>query len=214
MYKAYIFDFDYTLVNSEQAIVMCFEYLLRDEGYPAQPRDAITHTIGMSMYDAVSLLTGETDPDTIRGLHRIYKHRYADKYMTAYTKLFPDTKDTLAAIKAAGAQSFIVSSKTRSRINETLTKEAMTDLITAVVGAEDVEVVKPAPEGLQYILEHFQLSPTDVLYIGDSTIDAETAVNAGVDFAAVTTGVTEASAFLPYNPVKIMKSLSELKETL
>jgi len=34
MYKAYVFDFDYTLVNSEQGIVMCFEMLLRDEGYP------------------------------------------------------------------------------------------------------------------------------------------------------------------------------------
>lgn len=33
MYKAYVFDFDYTLVNSEQGIVMCFEMLLHDEGY-------------------------------------------------------------------------------------------------------------------------------------------------------------------------------------
>lgn len=37
MYKAYVFDFDYTLVNSEQGIVMCFEMLLRDEGYPPVP---------------------------------------------------------------------------------------------------------------------------------------------------------------------------------
>ena len=58
MYKAYVFDFDYTLVNSEQGIVMCFEMLLRDEGYPPVSRDIICSTIGKTMYDAMSIITG------------------------------------------------------------------------------------------------------------------------------------------------------------
>lgn len=33
MYKAYVFDFDYTLANSEKGIVMCFQLLFEAEGY-------------------------------------------------------------------------------------------------------------------------------------------------------------------------------------
>ena len=45
MYKAYIFDFDYTLANSEKGIVMCFERLFADEGYGPFPKDVIRRTI-------------------------------------------------------------------------------------------------------------------------------------------------------------------------
>ena len=62
MYKAYVFDFDYTLANSEKGIVMCFQLLFEAEGYDGIPEEAIRRTIGMTMYDAMASLTGETDP--------------------------------------------------------------------------------------------------------------------------------------------------------
>ena len=43
MYKAYVFDFDYTLANSEKGIVMCFQLLFEAGQYPplsADPADA------------------------------------------------------------------------------------------------------------------------------------------------------------------------------
>ena len=80
MYKAYIFDFDYTLANSEKGIVMCFEMLFADEGYAPVPKNKIRATIGMTMYDAIALLTGETSPAKIEKLIRLYRIRYSDKY--------------------------------------------------------------------------------------------------------------------------------------
>lgn len=50
MYKAYVFDFDYTLANSEKGIVMCFQLLFEAEGYDGIPEEAIRRTIGMTMY--------------------------------------------------------------------------------------------------------------------------------------------------------------------
>lgn len=50
----------------------------------------------------------------------------------------------------------------------------------------------------------------NVLYIGDSLIDAKTALAANVDFAAVTTGTTNENDFLQYPCIKIFKNISEL----
>ena len=95
MYKAYVFDFDYTLANSEKGIVMCFQLLFEAEGYDGIPEEAIRRTIGMTMYDAMASLTGETDPARIQALTTEYKVRFSDKYMTANTHLYPQTLPTL-----------------------------------------------------------------------------------------------------------------------
>ena len=113
MYKAYVFDFDYTLANSEKGIVMCFQLLFEAEGYDGIPEEAIRRTIGMTMYDAMALLTGETDPDRVNALILEYKVRFSDKYMTANTHLYPQTLPTLHALKDAGALCCIASTKTR-----------------------------------------------------------------------------------------------------
>lgn len=210
MYKAYVFDFDYTLVNSEKGIVMCFEMLLHDEGYAPVPKNIIRSTIGKTMYDAMSIITGETEKGKLAHLIRLYKIRYSDFYMTPNTHLFPETRPALEHLKAAGAHCCIVSTKTRSRIMETVHREQMESLLDLVIGIEDVKNAKPAPDGIRLVQNRFQLSPQDILYIGDSLIDADTAVNSGVDFAAVTTGVTPASAFATRPHVQIMNNLSEL----
>ena len=210
VYKAYVFDFDYTLVNSEQGIVMCFEMLLRDEGYPPVPRAKICSTIGKTMFDAMSILTGETDKGRLAHLIRLYKVNYSDYHMTPNTHLYPQTKPALTYLKEHGALCFIVSTKTRHRINQTLEREHMEPLIDLVVGVEDVPEAKPAPCGIQAVQKQFHLQPADILYIGDSLIDADTAVNSGVDFAAVTTGATPAAAFSDRPHIQIMSDLSEL----
>lgn len=210
MYKAYVFDFDYTLVNSEKGIVMCFEMLLADEGYPPQPKELIRSTIGKTMIDAMSIVTGETERGKLAKLVRLYKIRYSDTYMTANTHLYEQTRPTLERLKKGGALCCIVSTKTRSRINETLVRDDLVPLIDCVIGIEDVKEAKPDPQGIHMIMERYGLDSKDILYIGDSLIDAETAERAGVDFAAVTTGATPASAFTTHSHIKIMNDLSEL----
>ena len=61
-----------------------------------------------------------------------------------------------------------------------------------IVGGEDVKAAKPSPEGLLLAIKRLHVSKAETLYIGDSTVDAETAQAAGVDFAGVTHGVTTA----------------------
>ena len=74
----------------------------------------------------------------------------------------------------------------------------------------DVTAAKPDPQGILKALDVMKVAKNDVLYIGDSVVDARTAENAGVDFAPVTTGMTRAEEFAPYRCVRILSDLSEL----
>ena len=208
-YAAYLFDFDYTLVNSEKGIVLCFHKTFDAEGL-RQPDDAaIKRTIGLPMEDAIEALTGIHERPRLRELHTHYR-RIADRYMTENTFFYPDAVRVLRALRAHGAKLGIISSKNRPRIREKFTADHLEGLVDLIIGCEEVKDPKPAPEGILLACRTFGLSKADVLYLGDSVVDAGAAQNAGVDFAAVTTGVTPAEAFAPYPHVAILKSLSGL----
>ena len=61
-------------------------------------------------------------------------------------------------------------------------------MIDVIVGGEDVRQPKPDPQGIFQVLQIWDMSKEEVLYMGDSVVDAKTAQAAGVDFAGVTTG--------------------------
>lgn len=60
----------------------------------------------------------------------------------------------------------------------------MRDLFDILVSSNDVTRNKPDPECLFIILTRFGLAPNEVLYVGDSDVDRETAARAGAPFAA------------------------------
>ena len=208
-YTTYIFDFDYTLADSSRGIVMCYRHVLTREGFLEVTDEQIKRTIGKTLEDSFSEMTGITDAHRLASMKQQYVE-HANSCMTANTHLYPQTLPTLRALKESGALCCIVSTKTRSRIGETLRKYQMESLIDLVVGMEDVAQAKPAPDGINAVCRHFGLDKKDVLYIGDNTIDAKAAQNAGVAFAAVTTGTTTSQEFAPLPHVAIMKDLSEI----
>ena len=69
-----------------------------------------------------------------------------------------------------------------------------------MLGGEDVPAFKPDPRGLLLALERLAVAPADAIYVGDTTIDAEAAANAGLRFVAVLTGPTTRADFAPYRP--------------
>ena len=84
------------------------------------------------------------------------------------------------------------------------------DLIDIIVGAEDVKASKPNPEGLLWTLERLGLKKEEVLYVGDSYVDAKTAENANVGFAAVLTGTTTREEFSNYNCMYIGEDIKDV----
>lgn len=208
-YTTYLFDFDYTLADSSRGIVTCFRHVLDRHGYTHATDEAIKRTIGQTLEEAFTILSGVTDADTLAGFRREYV-READRHMTVNTFLFPETRRVLEALKASGAHIGIISTKFRYRIHELLDRHFPVDFLDIIVGGEDVQTPKPSPEGLLYALAQLKADKAETLYIGDSTVDAETAQAAGVDFAGVTHGVTTAEELARYPHIRLMASLDEL----
>ena len=209
MYRCYLFDFDYTLVDSTEGIVGCFQRTLQELARPPLSADAIARTIGLPMPEAVGRLLKTTDEACIEEFIRRYQP-YADRYMTPGTKFFPGVPEVLARLKESGAHMAIISSKTSYRIQEKLDESDTAKYIDFVIGCREVSAPKPAPEGILAALHRLSLPPKAALYIGDSFVDAEAARAAGVDFAAVTTGTTPAATLARYPHVRIMERLADL----
>ena len=205
-YKAYLFDFDYTLADSSRGIVMCFRNVLAMHGHDGISDESIKRTIGKTLEESFTILTGIDDKETLAAYRKEYVAQ-ADRLMTANTVLFPETLDVLSRLKERGARIGIISTKYRYRIMELLGKKFPEGFLDIIVGGEDVKTPKPSPEGLTFAISHLELEAADVLYCGDSTVDAETARNAGVDFAGVLHGMTTLEELEAYPHAGIVTSL-------
>ena len=126
-YKVYLFDFDYTLADSSRGIVTCFRHVLDRHGYTSPTDDDIKRTIGKTLEESFSLLTGVTDVACLAEFRREYV-KEADVYMTSNTVLFPEVEGVLRRLKAGGAQLGIISTKFRYRIRELLVAKGLDDV--------------------------------------------------------------------------------------
>ena len=212
-YQTYLFDFDYTLADSSRGIVICFRNVLERHGFHQIDDHTIKRTIGKTLPESFSILTGITDTDILEAFRKEYV-KEADQHMTVNTRLFPETGKVLHSLKNNGATIGIISTKYRYRILELVGKVFPEGFFNIIVGGEDVKTPKPSPEGLNIAIERLQTDKATTLYIyiGDSTVDAETARNAGVDFAGVLHGMTTREELAVYPHVSIADTLEELAE--
>lgn len=97
-YKTYLFDFDYTLADSSRGIVKCFRIVFTRHQYLTVTDEAIKRTIGKTLEESFSILTGVTDPAQLAAFRQEYRQE-ADIHMNVNTCLFPDTLSTLTALK-------------------------------------------------------------------------------------------------------------------
>ncbi len=212
-YKLCLFDFDYTLADATMPITECFKHTFSTMELEGYDRDKTIKTIGMTLDDAFKALTGIEDEVKIKELVDIYREK-SDEITVENTVLFEDTLDTLKKLKEDNIKVGIVSSRMGTRIIKILNHLDCYNYIDYVIGYENVSTHKPDPEGLNTAIEYFNCDKKEVLYIGDSYIDAKAAESAGIDFVAVTTGTTSKEEFEKYNHIKIAERLSKLIDVI
>ena len=208
MIRSILLDFDYTLADSSKGIVHGVSYALTQMGLSVPAPGIITATIGHPLPDMYEILTGDSSSEN----RTVFTQQFFDEQvrsMTGLTRLFDDASDFLAKVKALGLSMAIVSTKTSTPIHELLVQQELSDYFSSVVGYEHVKQHKPHPEGVHIALDVLGVRPDESILIGDSIFDAGAAKNAGTHFIAVTTGVTEASAFDEYPKLAVVPSLSD-----
>ncbi|MCI0791161.1 MAG: HAD family hydrolase [Chloroflexi bacterium] len=208
-----IFDFDYTLGDSSPGIIESVNYALSRLGLPQASPEAIRRTIGLSLTETFKALTGPEQAHLGDAFQDHFVVR-ADEVMADSTKLFDFVPATVRTLSDRGLKLGIVSSKYRRRIEGVLEREGLREHFAVIVGAEDVAAFKPDPAGLISAAEKLSTSPANVLYVGDSLTDAETARRASVPFVAVLSGVTERHEFAECPVHHVLGSIGELPAIL
>lgn len=112
-------------------------------------------------------------------------------------------------MKHSGLKVGIVSTKFRYRIEAILQREGLLDCFDVIIGGEDVTLTKPDPQGLLMAMESMQMNKQNIIYAGDSVVDAETARRAVVSFVALLSGTTSEEEFLKYQPLNIFANLDQ-----
>ncbi|MEZ5363035.1 MAG: HAD hydrolase-like protein [Bryobacterales bacterium] len=101
MTQAVLFDFDYTLADSSDAIVECFNTALVGIGLPKADTLAIRRTIGLSIPESLARVAG---PDYSHRAEefRLHWRRRSDEIMVEWTRVYEWTRRLSASCVTGG----------------------------------------------------------------------------------------------------------------
>ncbi len=212
-YKAALFDFDYTLGDATDSIYEGYCYGFERMGYPQPGLEEVRRTVGHILEDGFTMITGVAEEDKRREFRGWFQEKVEGR-QAELTKLFPGAEELLRELHRRGVKLGVVTSKRATTLRDILTRYRLLELMDFTIGGEMVKLPKPDPEGLDRGIETMGVEKKEVLYCGDTTIDAATARNSGVDVAAVLNGTTPAADFEGYPHVHIAPDLVDLKDWL
>lgn len=196
-----VFDLDGTLVASLEGIAYSMNKVLEQHGYPLLTLEDTRLFVGDGLKKVVerSIPEKERTPERIETLYlelrQIYNTGYSHQLM-----LYPGISQTLDALVSRGIKIAINTNKNQD-ISEKIVQELLSRWpFQKIVGSSRSLPKKPNPQGLLSILEELKISPLETLYVGDTSIDLETAQNAGVSCINVLYGFRTKEELLPYGP--------------
>ncbi len=190
--RAVIFDCDGVMFDSRQANINFYNHLLTRFSLPPMDPEEIDYVHMATGRDSTKYIfrPGRRSIRYFGGVGKTPHFEEADAYRlqmdyTPFIKdmtIAPGLEDLL--LKLQPEFHLAVATNRSNTIDEVLSQNNLTGLFDMVVSSLDVKNPKPHPESIFKILSFFELTPTEAIYIGDSSVDYETALAADVCFVA------------------------------
>lgn len=178
-YKAIIFDLDGTLLDTLEDLGNAMNRVLAQEGFPLHAVDAYRYFVG----DGVIMLVTRTlspenrDDDTIQRCLEAFREEYNQSW-NIKTKPYDGIPEMLDSVAAHGLKMAILSNKPHNFTNYCVAELLPNWKFEIVLGQRDGIPRKPDPMGALEIAEFFQIPPSEILYLGDTAVDMQTAIAA------------------------------------
>lgn len=128
--------------------------------------------------------------------------------------IFPGADGVLRLLKSRGFRIGMLTNSGRVAASLSLTRWGMRDFFELVLTRDDVEAMKPRPEGLTEAVRMLGVQPDRACYIGDSLYDVVAAKAAGMKSVAVSTGNYTAERLRGGGADYVISALSELPKVL
>jgi len=180
-FKAVIFDLDGTLLNTLEDLTDSMNCVLKRNRLPEHNLAAYRYFVG----DGIEMLVRRALPFEVASENdfqrfvREMKSEYASRWLLK-TRPYPGVPEMLAAFAAAGIAMAVLSNKPDDASNE-IVKSLLPNIdFRIVLGATPERPKKPDPSAALEIASRLGISPEDFLFMGDTSIDMQTACAAGM----------------------------------
>ncbi len=184
-----IFDLDGTLLNTIDDLGMATNYALGRAGYPTHPIESYPMMVGNGVRRLIerALPSENRDEATVTSLLADFREYY-DAHLWDLSKPYEGIVDLLAALTERGVAVAVASNKYESAVRRLVEHFFGQTPFAAVCGNIDGVPTKPDPSIVFRILSERPTPKADIMYIGDSAVDMETARRAGVESIGVSWG--------------------------
>lgn len=212
MKKLVIFDLDGTLLNTIADLALSTNYALNKLGYPTHEVEAYNFMVGNGINKLFerALPEGEKKEENVLRVRKEFVPFY-DMHNADESRPYPGIPELLSRLQDAGIQVAVASNKYQAATQKLIAHYFPTIKFTAVFGQRDGVNVKPDPTIVFDILKIANIEKNDVLYVGDSGVDMQTAANAGVTACGVTWGFRPRAELEEFNPAYIVDSAKEIE---
>jgi len=208
-----LFDLDGTLTDPKIGITTCIQYALHQLGYQSPETDQLLWCIGPPLTVSFASLLQTTDKMLINHAIAFYRDRFATVGLFENV-LYPQIPETLKAIRAAGYQTYIATSKPHIYAKRIIEHFDLTSLFDGIYGSELDGTRSDKGELIRHILLTENLTPTKTVMVGDRSHDTIGAKKNQIFAIGVTYGYgteeelrTHGADLIANSPMEITKYL-------
>jgi phosphoglycolate phosphatase len=216
-----IFDLDGTLIDSKLDLSLSVNATLRHLGRPPLDEPTIFSYVGQGAPTLIRRVVGDAadSGEIARGLE--FFLGYYREHKLDNTRLYPGARETLERLALPGngrgnshPRSFAVLTNKPERVSrEILEGLGLGEMFRYIYGGNTFETKKPDPLGLRTLLKNMQVESRAAMIVGDSDVDIQTGVSAGVWTCGVTYGFGNLQ-IAANSPDLVIHSLPELAVAL
>lgn len=181
-YDCVAFDLDGTLLNTRRDMISAVNRFLLKLGRPNVPgvslADSIHHGMPAMLNRGLSLTGGVPDSEAFEQMVKDFLGDYA-KHATMYTHAYPESVELLKQLRKSGFSLAVCTNKPEAITQKLLEHFQLFEFFQVIVGGDSLTACKPDPMPLHWIARRVDTSPSRILLVGDSAIDAQCADSAG-----------------------------------
>ncbi|WP_303010425.1 HAD family hydrolase [uncultured Bacteroides sp.] len=215
MKRLAIFDLDGTLLNTIADLAHSTNYALNKLGYPMHKIEKYNFMVGNGINKLFerALPEGEKTEENVLRVRKEFIPYY-DIHNADDSRPYPGIPELLSYLQSEGILLAVASNKYQAATEKLVAHYFPEIHFTAVFGQREGVNVKPDPTVVFDILQLAGTAKEEVLYIGDSGVDMQTAANAGVTACGVTWGFRPKSELEKFNPAYIVDTAEKIKELI
>ncbi len=212
-YKAIIFDLDGTLLDTLQDLATSVNAVLQSYELAEHSVAAYRYFVG----DGIEVLVQRAFPGALideQGLDVLVaavKEEYA-QHWSDQTRPYPGVAELLNYLEVEEIPKAIFSNKPHEYTLLTVEKLLPDWTFSQIYGISETMPRKPNPHGALLIAEQLSLKPAEIIYLGDTDTDMQTAISGGFFPVGATWGFRNPEELLAAGAKKLAARPEELAE--